>query len=204
VTSRSSNEVEGSRLWLINRAGEKRVVDADLKQATGVAFTSDQRFLCVTDGSTRLVYSYLIQPDGSLIDKQRYYYLHVDTVDSSGADGMCMDRDGRVYVATQMGIQVCERSGQTLCIIPTPNGKVSGLCFGGPQFDTLCATCGDMVFQRKLRVHGIVENPSLSFQMGSQPIQVHRMRERSGCAFSIPIQFCGFIHRYLKIEEYQQ
>jgi sugar lactone lactonase YvrE len=152
VTGRASNETEGSKLWLINRGGEKRVVDADLKRAVGVALTSDRRCLCVTDGSMHQVYSYLIQPDGSLAYKQRYYYLHVDTVDSSGADGMCVDRDGRVYVATQMGVQVCEATGQTLCIIPTPNGKVSGLCFGGSQFDTLYATCGDTVFQRKLRV----------------------------------------------------
>jgi sugar lactone lactonase YvrE len=155
VTGRVSNETEGSKLWLINRAGEKRVVDADLKQAIGVAFTSDRRFLCVTDAGMHQVYSYLIEPDGSLTYKQRYYYLHVDTVDRSGADGMCADRDGRVYVATRMGVQVCEASGQTLCIIPTPNGKVSGLCFGGSQLDTLYATCGDTVFQRKMRVRGV-------------------------------------------------
>jgi sugar lactone lactonase YvrE len=142
VTSRAANETEGSKLWLLPAAGEKRVVDADLKRAASVAFTADRRFLCVTDGSIHQVYSYLIQPDGSLID------------DASGADGMCADRDGLVYVATQMGVQVCQASGQTLCIIPTPNGKVSGLCFGGPQLDTLYATCGDKVFQRKVRVHG--------------------------------------------------
>ena len=68
---------------------------------------------------------------------------------------MCVDRDDRVYVATRMGVQVCEPTGQTFCIIPTPNGKVSGLCFGGPQLDTLFATCGDIVFQRKLRVRGV-------------------------------------------------
>ena len=121
----------------------------------GVAFTADQRFLCVADGSLHQVYSYRIESDGSLADKQRYYFLHVDTVDRSGADGMCADRDGRVYVATQMGVQVCEATGQTLCILPTPKGKVSGLCFGGADFNTLYATCGDTVFQRKLRVHGV-------------------------------------------------
>ena len=150
-----SREAEGSKLWLINRAGEKRLLDADLKRAASVAFTADERFLCVSDGTSRQVYSYLIQPDGSLIDKQRYYYLHVDTVDQSGADGMCVDQNNRVYVATQMGVQVCEPSGQTFCIIPTPNGKVSGLCFGGAELDTLIATCGDRVFQRKLRAHGV-------------------------------------------------
>ena len=70
-------------------------------------------------------------------------------------DGLCADRDGRVYVATQMGVQVCEASGQTLCIIPTPRGKVTGLSFGGPQLDTLYATCGDTVFLRKMRTRSV-------------------------------------------------
>ena len=155
VIGRGSKETEGNKLWLVRRGAKKRLLDACLQRAAGVALTSDRRFLCVTDGAMSQVYSYLIQPDGSLACKQRYYYLHVDTVDTSGADGMCADRDGRVYVATRMGVQVCEATGQTLCIIPTPNGKVSGLCFGGSQFDALYATCGDTVFQRKLRVRGV-------------------------------------------------
>ena len=46
-----------------------------------------------------------------------------DTADDSGADGMRVDRDGRLYVATRMGIQVCDQAGRVNCIIPTPNGK---------------------------------------------------------------------------------
>jgi gluconolactonase len=40
------------------------------------------------------------------------------------------------------------------CILPTPNGRVSNLCFGGAQFDTLYATCGDKLYKRKLNVTG--------------------------------------------------
>ena len=77
-----------------------------------------------------------------------------DTADDSGADGMRVDRDGRLYVATRMGIQVCDQAGRVNCIIPTPNGKVSNLCFGGENFDTLFATCGDQVYKRKVKVQG--------------------------------------------------
>jgi sugar lactone lactonase YvrE len=151
----TSREPQAGKLWLIDRSGQRRVVDAELKQGRGVAFSADGRFLCVSDGGIHQAYSYLIAPDGSLIDKEPYYFLHVDTADESGADGLCADRDHRVYVATRMGVQVCEPTGQTYCIIPTPNGKVSGVCFGGPERDTLFATCGDKVFQRKLRAHGV-------------------------------------------------
>ena len=36
-----------------------------------------------------------------------------------------------------MGIQVSDAAGRVNCIIPTPNGDISNLCFGGPKFDTL-------------------------------------------------------------------
>ena len=67
---------------------------------------------------------------------------------------MRVDRDGRLYVATRLGIQVCDQAGRVNAIIPTPNGRVSNLTFGGVSFDTLFATSGDKVYKRKLRVKG--------------------------------------------------
>jgi gluconolactonase len=88
--------------------------------------------------------------------KSRYYHLHVpDTADDSGANGIRVDRDGRLYVATRLGVQVCDQAGRVNCIIPTPNGRVSNLCFGGEHFDTLFATCGDRVYKRKVKVRGV-------------------------------------------------
>jgi gluconolactonase len=55
---------------------------------------------------------------------------------------MRVDRNGPLYVATRMGIQVCDQAGRVNCVIPTPNEKVSKLCFGGAQFDVLHTTCG--------------------------------------------------------------
>jgi sugar lactone lactonase YvrE len=111
--------------------------------------------LYVDDMRSHWVYSYQVQPDGSLKHKQKYYHLHVpDTADDSGADGMRVDRDGRLYVATRMGIQVCDQAGRVNCIIPTPNGRVSNLTFGGPNFDVLYATCGDKAYSRKVKVKG--------------------------------------------------
>jgi sugar lactone lactonase YvrE len=39
-------------------------------------------------------------------------------------------------------------------IIPTPNGRITNLCFGGEKFDILYATCNDKVYQRKLNATG--------------------------------------------------
>lgn len=143
------------KVWLISKNGEKKVVDQGLRFPNGVTLSPDQSLLYVADARSHWVYSYQIQPDGTLAHKQKYYHLHMpDTADDAGADGMGTDRDGRLYVATRMGVQVCDQAGRVNCIIPTPNGRCSNLCFGGEKFDTLIATCGDKVYQRKVKVSG--------------------------------------------------
>jgi gluconolactonase len=146
---------EGSKVWLIKPNGEKKVVDTGLTFANGVTLSPDQTLLYVADYRSHWVYSYQIQPDGSLQYKQRYYWLHeYDPIDASLADGIRVDRDGRLYVATRLGIQICDQAGRVNAIIPTPNGRVSNLAFGGENFDWLFATCGDKIFKRKLKAKG--------------------------------------------------
>lgn len=165
VTHPGWNGVDPSQIWYIAPGGEKKVVDTGLKFSNGITLSPDQSLLYVSDSRTHWVYSYQVQVDGSLGAKQKYYHLHVpDTADDSGADGMCVDRQGRLYVATRMGIQICDQAGRVMCIIQTPNGRVSNVTFGGPEFDVLYATCGDKVFRRKLKVQGALE-----FQAPSKP-----------------------------------
>jgi sugar lactone lactonase YvrE len=154
VTNPGTNNAP-SKVWYISPSGEKRVVDEGLKFSNGVTLSPDQTLLYVADSRSHWVYSYQVQTDGTLVAKQRYDHLHVpDNADDSGADGMRVDRDGRLYVATRMGIQVCDQAGRVNCIIPTPNGRIANLCFGGENFDVLFATCGDKVYRRKVKVKG--------------------------------------------------
>jgi len=70
---------------------------------------------------------------------------------------MRADRDGRLWVATvatRSGLRVCDQAGRVNCIIPTPNGKVSNLTFGGAEMDVVYATCGDKVYSREVKVKG--------------------------------------------------
>jgi gluconolactonase len=144
-----------SQVWLVRPSGEKKVVDSGLKFSNGLCLSPDQSLLYVADSRTHWVYSYQIANNGSLQHKQKYYHLHVpDTADDSGADGLRTDRDGRLWVATRLGLQVCDQPGRVNVIIPTPNGKVSNLCFGGAKFDTIYAMCGDKVYSRKVKVTG--------------------------------------------------
>jgi sugar lactone lactonase YvrE/enterochelin esterase-like enzyme len=155
VTNPGWDGKEPSKVWYISPQGEKKLVDSGLKFSNGITLSPDQSLLYVADSRTHWVYSYQVRPNGTLANKQRYFHLHMpDTADDAGADGLRVDRDGRLYVATKLGIQVCDQAGRVNCIIPTPNGKVSNISFGGENFDTLYATCGDRVYARKLKVQG--------------------------------------------------
>ena len=155
VTNPSRDPAQPGKVWYISPNGEKSVVDTGFKYPNGVTLSPDQTLLYVAESRSHWVYSYQILVNGTLAHKQKYYHLHVpDNADDSGADGMRVDRDGRLYVATRMGIQVCDQAGRVNVILPTPNGKVSNLCFGGPNFDVLYATCGDKVYKRKVKVRG--------------------------------------------------
>jgi sugar lactone lactonase YvrE/enterochelin esterase-like enzyme len=151
----ADNANDPSKVWLIKPNGAKSVVDTGITYANGITLSPDQTLLYVADYRSHWVYSYVIQPDGTLGLRERFYWLHVaDAGDRSNADGIRVDRAGRLYVATRMGIQVCDQAGRVQCIITTPNGRISNLTFGGEHFDTLYATCGDRIYKRKLKVTG--------------------------------------------------
>ena len=144
-----------SKVYYVSPKGEKKVVDTGLKFANGITVSPDQTLLYVADSRTHWVYSYQIRADGTLAYKQKFYHLYQhDRDDDTGADGLRCDRDGRLWVATKAGLQVCDQAGRVNCIIPTPNGKVSNLTFGGENMDVLYATCGDKVYSRKVKVKG--------------------------------------------------
>jgi gluconolactonase len=148
---------EPSRVWLIKPDGSKQVVDSGgLRYANGIALSPDQSLLYVADYGSHWVYSYIVQPDGTLAHKQRYYWLHEpDIDDQSYANGLKVDKDGNLYVATRLGIQVCDQAGRVNLMIPTPNGRCTNLVFAGEKFDTLYATCNDKVYKRRLNTTGI-------------------------------------------------
>jgi len=140
----------------INHSGKAQVVDKGIKLPNGVALSPDQSLLYVADTRGQFVYSFQIQPDGSLNYKQPFFHLHIAPLETdSGADGMTVDTEGRVYVTTRMGIQVCDQPGRVHLIISKPQDAwLSNVVFGEKDFETLYVTCGDKVYKRKIAAKG--------------------------------------------------
>ncbi len=73
----------------------------------------------------------------------------------SNADGLCVDKDGRLYVASGAGVQICDQAGRVNAILAKPApGWLSNVELGGATLDTLYATGGTSVWRRKMKVQG--------------------------------------------------
>ncbi|MFT4639549.1 MAG: gluconolactonase [Verrucomicrobiales bacterium] len=148
------------KIWHFNGAMETREFSMDFDFPNGIIPTADHAFVWVNDRAGPWVYSYQRQADGALAHGQRYGYLHCpDADDESVADGMTVDDQGRLYVATKLGVQVMDQLGQVHLILNNPHPdrkKLSNVVFGGAELDTLYVTCTDKVYKRRLKAKGVV------------------------------------------------
>ncbi len=157
VTSKGTiyfTDPPGQRVWFIDGKGEKRVV-AEGFRPNGVILWPKEETLVVTDGDKPHLWTFRVEADGGLSNQAPYYRpLQIPTGrDKPGSDGMKVDDEYRLYVATAAGIQMFDPTGRLggTILKPEPNKPLSNLVFGGPKFDILYATCGDKVFRRQVK-----------------------------------------------------
>jgi sugar lactone lactonase YvrE/enterochelin esterase-like enzyme len=156
VTNNDGKANAAGTVWFV-KDGKKTQVDSGLKFATGVAYRPDQWLLSVADGRSKWVYSYQMNPDGTLTNKERFFPLHVeDWEDDAGAETVCYSLEGRQFIATKSGVQISADDGPTQIILPTPDrARVIGVALGGKDKDTLFAFCGNKIWKRKVQQHAM-------------------------------------------------
>lgn len=157
VTSNDDTKPKnGGSVWLV-KGGNKTCVDSGVKFATGLTYRPDQWLISVAEGHSKWIYSYQIASDGALINKERFFHLHVaDCDDDAGAESICYSVEGRQFIATRSGVQVSADDGPTQVILPVPDGtRVSAVAIGGKDGDTLFAFCMDKIWKRKIQQHSM-------------------------------------------------
>ena len=156
VTTNGDKAHGPGSVWLI-KDGNKTRVDTGIKFATGMTYRPDQWLLSVAEGHSKWVYSYQINDDGTLKNKERFFHLHVaDWDDDAGAESVCYSIEGRQFVATRSGIQISADDGPTQVILPVPDfSRVTGVCLGGKDGDTLFAFCMNRIWKRKIQHHAM-------------------------------------------------
>ena len=84
-------------------------------------------------------------------------FYRLETSDDSSAsngDGMTLDTQGFLYVATKVGVQVCDQPGRVNLIMNMPQpGWLASLAFGGPDMQWLYVADKDKVYRRHTKRH---------------------------------------------------
>jgi gluconolactonase len=103
--------------------------------------SKDEKTLFVANTLGEDILAFEIQGEGKLGPKKNFAKLKGwskgdDGIWSSGADGVAQDDAGRLYVATNSGIEVISEKGENLGAIPLPK-KPQNLAFAGEDRKTL-------------------------------------------------------------------
>jgi gluconolactonase len=105
-------------------------VVADNIRTNGIAFSPDDKTLYVTHGGTLVAFD--VEGPGMLANRRDFATL----LPGSMGDGTAVDSEGRLYVSSNAGVQVFDKTGKYLGVIPTPRGVIS-VAFAGPDKKTL-------------------------------------------------------------------
>ena len=129
--------------------------DHRLNQLRQLALSPDQTTIYAANGWTRYVSCWHIRGNRQLTNGQAFCYLEAPYDFDIQVGGLCVDTNGWLYVATALGIQVCDQAGRVNFIIPTPQ-QPHDICFGGKDLGELFIACGDKIYKRPTKAHGIV------------------------------------------------
>ena len=100
-------------------------VVAENIRSNGIVFSPDDKTLYVTNGGTIVAFD--VQGPGTLANRRDFA-----TLENGNGDGEAVDTEGRLYVTTNPGVQVFDKTGKYLGLIPTPRGVIS-TAFAGPD-----------------------------------------------------------------------
>lgn len=146
-----------SQVWYVEAGGAPRVVAQGFRP-NGIILWPDEGTLVVTDSDAPHLWAYRVEANGDLKYGERYYHPLVLPPGRSrpGSDGMTVDAEGRLYVATHAGLQMFDPTGRLGGVIAKPQNRfLSNVTFGGPRFDTLYVTCSDKVYRRLTGTRGV-------------------------------------------------
>ncbi|MEX2601773.1 MAG: SMP-30/gluconolactonase/LRE family protein [Balneolaceae bacterium] len=113
----------------------------------------------VDSDKDHFVWAYDVNDDGTISNGRPFGQLHLtgDVLDrmarSSGADGMAVDTNGNLYVATYAGVQIFNSDGVFQGMVNLPVVPVN-VTFGGDDMSTLYITAYDKIYQIETNQRG--------------------------------------------------
>ena len=147
-----------------------KVVDG-IPNPNGVQLSPDERTLYANNKDGEYLLAFDVKADGTLANRRNFakYKSVTDKAskdpllaEDNGADGLAVDGDGRVYVATNVGVEIFSPKGDLLGIIPAIWGgellrleKPQNLAFAGPGKKTLYMVGAGAIFKVQTLTQGV-------------------------------------------------
>ncbi len=143
---RGPSEQDQQAVYFLEAEGKgvRRVADG-FKQPNGLVGSADGKTLFVTDIGGGKTYSYAVESEGTLANKQLFC--------NQGADGMTLDEKGNLYLAGR-NVTVFDRMGKKVETIAVPEVWSANVCFGGADMRTLFVTAGKSLYGIRMKVPG--------------------------------------------------
>jgi len=146
-------------VFTISSSGELKRLANDIERPNGIQLSKDEKVLYVANTLGEHILAYDIAADGSIANRRNFAKLEGwakgdDNTWSSGADGLALDDEGRLYVASNAGVEVFDAKGAALGVIPLPK-KPQNLAFAGKDKKTLYVVGRGAAYKIPLLVQGI-------------------------------------------------
>ena len=117
-------------VYYADRSGTITLVGENVR-ANGIVLSVDDTRLYVTNGASIVVFD--VQGPGTLTSQREFTKLEA----GGNGDGLSVDTAGNLYVAAGPGVQIYNRQGKYIGLIPTPPGRPTGQAFAGADRKTL-------------------------------------------------------------------
>lgn len=149
-----------------SKTGMKTAADTGMTGPNGIALAGDAGTLAVSDYKGAHTWMFRVRADGTLdakapvmemrrpIDPKGEFRFHEPPplLPVAGGDGMTVDRAGRWYVTSTLGVQVFDPTGRLCGVMPKPrpDKPLTSCVLAGSNRDHLYVTNGDTVYRRRL------------------------------------------------------
>jgi len=145
-------------VYYISPAGKLSRLVNDIERPNGIELSKDQKVLYVANTQGESILAYDLASPGKLGARKDFAKLkgwsNGEGGWSSGADGLALDDAGRLYVASNAGVEVLSEKGDALGVIPIPK-KPQNLAFAGEDKKTLYVVGRGAAYKVDLLTPGI-------------------------------------------------
>jgi gluconolactonase len=145
-------------VYYVPPGGKAMKVADGITRPNGILLSRDEKTLFVNDTSGEYLLAFDVQGDGRLTNRRNFAKYQGATKNASGAitsgaDGLAIDNDGRVYAATSAGVEVFSAKGDHLGTIPVSRAP-QNIAFAGPDKKTLYIVGRGSAFKVELQAAG--------------------------------------------------